>query len=79
MKFFALLRVEPLRDMKRNSGFVSEVSFQFRSYERIAHDDNYHANDENMIAVFHHAVKCGQDAHNKDDYNQSFSHHCISL
>jgi hypothetical protein len=69
-------RIEPNRE---NSGFVAEVPFQFCSYERITHDDKYQANDENVIFVFHHAIERGQDAHNKDDDDQSFSLHCISL
>jgi hypothetical protein len=68
-----------LSPIVKNSGFVAEVPFQFCSYERIAHDDKYQANDENVIFVFHHAIERGQDAHNKDDDNQSFSLHCISL
>lgn len=65
--------------VKGNSGFVAEVPSQCCSYEGIAYDDKYQPNEENVIVVFHHAIKRGQDAHNKDDYDQSFSHHCISL
>ena len=63
----------------KNSGFVAEVPSQFCSCECIAHDDKNQADDENVIIIFHHAIKRGQYAHDKDDYDQSFSLHCISL
>jgi hypothetical protein len=63
----------------KDSGFVAEIPSQFCSHECIAHDDKYKANDENIMVVFHHAIERGQDAHNKDDYDQSFPLHCISL
>ena len=71
--------IKALTLIQKNSGFVAEVPFQFRSYKCIAYDDKHHANDENVVLVFHHAIERGQDAHNKDDYDQSFSHHCVSL
>ena len=48
-----------LNPMMINSGFVTKVSSQFCSYERIAHDDNHQANDKNVIVVFHHAIHRG--------------------
>ena len=62
-----------------DSGFVAEVPFQFCSYDCIAYDDKNEAYDENIIVVFYHAIKRGQDAHDKDDDDQSFSLHFISL
>ena len=67
------------RIIPKDSGFVAEIPSQFCSYKCIAHDDKYQTNDKDLIVVFHHAIKRGQNAHHKDDYGQSFSLHCISL